>query len=262
MTERTVTVNGLPCRVWEDGAGESVGYLAGLGGATRWTPFLARLAERRRVVVPSLPGFPGALGHDRLDDLLDWIAATLDLLEGAGLEGADLIGASVGGFLAAEVAAVARVAVRRLVLIAPFGLFDAADPVADVFAQRTPDLPALLAVRPAAVAAHFAPPEGADSAEWMVALARASEAAARLLWPLGDRGLHKRLHRITSPTLVVWGTADRVIPPTYARRFAAGIGPRATVRTVEGAGHLTDLDAPDAVAAAVLEFLASRAKER
>ena len=60
------------------------------------------------MIAPSLPGFPGATGHDRLDDLPDWLAATLDLLEASGLEGADLVGASVGGALAAEVAAFSR----------------------------------------------------------------------------------------------------------------------------------------------------------
>ena len=83
------------------------------------------------MIVPSLPGFPGAEGHERLDTLADWIAATLDLLEGAGLEGADLVGCSVGGTLAAEAAIFSRRLVRRLALLAPFGLFDAAQPPAD-----------------------------------------------------------------------------------------------------------------------------------
>ena len=70
-SERTVTVNGHACRVWEKGSGAAVGFLAGLGGAPRWTPFLDALAQHRRVIVPSLPGFPGATGHERLDDHLD-----------------------------------------------------------------------------------------------------------------------------------------------------------------------------------------------
>ena len=111
--ERAVTVNGEPCRVWEKGNGSPVYYLAGLAGLPRWTPFLDRLAERHRVVAPSVPGFPGAAGHDRLDSLLDWIAAALDLLEGAGLAGGDLIGASIGGALAAEAVAMAPGLVRR-----------------------------------------------------------------------------------------------------------------------------------------------------
>lgn len=253
--ERTITLNGQPCRIWEKGEGQRVGYLAGLGGVPRWSPFLDRLADSRRVIVPSVPGFPGATGHDQLDDLADWVTMTLDLLEGAGLEGADLIGVSVGGMLAAEVAAFSRAAVRRLVLVAPFGLFDAREPITDVFAQKPQDVPALLSAKPEAVAAHLAAPDGIEMAEWMITLNRASEAAARLLWPLGDRGLRKRLHRITAPALLVWGEQDRVVPPRYAERFVEPIGGQVETRLIPGAGHLADLDAPDEVAAAVRGFL-------
>jgi len=255
-SERSVRVNGEPCRVWEAGQGEPLGVLAGLGGAPRWTSFLARLAERRRVVVPSLPGFPGAAGHDRLDDLPDWVAATLDLLEGAGLRGADLVGLSVGGALAAEAAAFSPGLARRLVLVSPFGLFDEAEPVADVWAQRPEELPALLAAHPERLLAELAPPADADPVEWQIVQVRAMEAAARLLWPTCDRGLAKRLHRIQAPTLLVWGDADRVLPPSYAKRFAAGLGGPNELRMLPGAGHRADLDAPDALAEAVLRFLA------
>jgi pimeloyl-ACP methyl ester carboxylesterase len=253
--ERSVSVNGLPCRVWEKGQGSPVFYLAGLAGLPRWTPFLDRLAERHRVVAPSIPGFPGAVGHDRLDQPLDWVAAVLDLLEGAGLAGGDLIGASVGGALAAEAAAMATGLVRRLVLIAPFGLYDKAAPPADLWAQRPGALPALVAARPDAYAALVAPPDGANAAEWSIIATRASEATARLLWPLGDTRLERRLHRIRCPTLILWGAEDKVLPPSYAERFAAGIAGKSTVRLLPGAGHLADLDAPGAAAEAVFEAL-------
>lgn len=252
-TERTVRVNGLPCRVWEAGDGEPLGVLAGLGGVPRWSPFLECLSRSRRVIVPSLPGFPGAAGHDRLDDLMDWVSATLDLTEQAGIDGTDLVGLSVGGMLAAEVAALGRV--RRLVLVAPFGLFDERDPVADPFARKPREVPGLLCARPEAFEALRDPPDGEDPAEWMITLARADEAAARLLWPLGDRGLAKRLHRIRVPTLIVWGDEDRVIPPSYAERFASAIAATATVRRIASAGHLVAVDRPDELAAAIDDFL-------
>jgi pimeloyl-ACP methyl ester carboxylesterase len=254
-SERTVEVNGQPCRVWEKGEGRPVGYLAGLGGLPRWTPFLERLSAVRRVVAPSLPGFPGGLGHDRLDSHLDWIAATLDLLEGAGLNGADLVGASVGGALAAEVAAVSPPAVSRLALVAPFGLYDPAFPPTDLFAQKPKDVPALLSTGPDAYTAHVAPPEG-DDGEWAIVMVRASEAAARLLWPLGDTRLGRRLHRIRCPTLLVWGAEDKVLSPRYAEHFAAGLAAPARQVIIPGAGHLADFDAPDAVADAILTALA------
>jgi pimeloyl-ACP methyl ester carboxylesterase len=249
---RTVRVNGFPCRVWEAGEGEPLGVLAGLGGVPRWSPFLERLSRGRRVVVPSLPGFPGAEGHDRLDDLMDWVSATLDLMEEAGIDGTDLVGLSVGGMLAAEVAALGRV--KRLALVAPFGLFDARDPVADPFARKPREVPGLLCARPEAFEALRDPPAREDPAEWMIALARADEAAARLLWPLGDRGLSKRLHRIRVPTLIVWGDEDKVIPPSYAERFARAVA-APTVRRVAGAGHLVDVDHPDELGGMIDDFL-------
>ncbi len=257
--ERRVTVAGDEHRVWEKGSGPAVAFLAGLGGLPAWTPFLDELAAQRRVIAPSLPGFPGGgAGHRRLDDLLDWIAATLDLLEAAGVEpGTDLVGASVGGLLAAEVAALCRPLVRRLVLVAPFGIFDPAEPSADPFSYPATDLPALLAARPEALGERMAAPPGTDEVEWFIVLNRAAEAAARLLWPLGDRGLARRLHRIAAPTLVVWGEGDRILPPSYARRFAEAISGPVETDLLAGAGHLVDVDAPSDLAARIERFLAA-----
>jgi pimeloyl-ACP methyl ester carboxylesterase len=254
--ERHVSVNGRRCRVWERGEGAPLGFLGGLRGLPRWPRVLDLLAERRRVIAPSLPGFPGATGLDELDDLADWVTATLDLLEASGLSGADLVGASVGATLAAEVAAFSRASVHRLVLIAPFGLFDEREPVKDVFATRPDELPGLLSARPDALAAFLASPPGADPTEWSILIARANEAAARLLWPTGDLGLRKRLHRIQAPTLVVWGGEDRVVPPGYAKRFASALGGWVEVREIAEAGHVAELDQPERVAAAILGFLA------
>jgi pimeloyl-ACP methyl ester carboxylesterase len=254
-SERSIAVNGRPCRVWEKGTGAPVGYLAGLLGLPKWTPFLDRLAARRRVIVPSIPGFSGALGHDQLDTQLDWIATALDLVEGAGLVGADLIGASVGGTLAAEVAAIAPPYVKKLVLLAPFGIYDEREPVLDVFAQAPGVMPGIACAQTGRVAELLEQPKELDPIEWQVAQVRAQEAAARLLWPTSDTGIARRLHRIQAPTLLVWGSRDAVIPASYAKRFADGIKAETQVRSIDGAGHLVDLDAPDAVAEAVLGFL-------
>src|SRR5512146_63547 len=121
----TVELNGFSCRVWTKGSGPKLGFLAGFGGLPRWIPFLDALAKERTVIVPSLPGFPGGeRGHSVLDSHLDWVLATHQLLQKAGLGGADLAGSSVGGSLAAEVASIWPGAIGRLALIAPFGLFD------------------------------------------------------------------------------------------------------------------------------------------
>jgi pimeloyl-ACP methyl ester carboxylesterase len=252
-----VEINGFPCRVWRKGEGPKLGFLAGFGGLPRWIPFLDVLARERSVIVPSLPGFPGGdRGHTVLDSHLDWLLAVRRLLPAAGLDGADLAGGSVGGSFAAEMAAIWPTSVRRLALIAPWGLFDEKLPATDPWAQRAPELPALLCADPERWNALKAEPEGANSPEWPIEQTRASEAAARVFWPLGNTRLEKRLPLIAAPTLLIWGEADRIMPRGYGDRFAVAIPGRTEVVTIPGAGHLAELDKPDEVAAAILRWTA------
>ena len=103
----SVELNGFSSRVWRKGSGPVLGFIAGFGGLPRWIPFLDALARERTVIVPSLPGFPGGeRGHTVLDSHLDWVLATRQLLDKAGLGGADLAASSVGASLAAEIAAI------------------------------------------------------------------------------------------------------------------------------------------------------------
>ena len=85
---------------------------------------------------------------------------------------------------------------------------------------------------------------------------RAAEAAARAFWPLGNTRLEKRLGLIVAPTLVLWGEKDAIQPPSYAAKFAKGVGGATKVQSIPGAGHLAYLDQPEAVARAVLAHLA------
>ena len=244
------------CRVWSQGTGRKLGFLAGFGGLPRWMPVLDRLSAQRQLIVPSLPGFPGAEGFRSLDTHLDWLLAVHDLLQQSGLDGADLVASSVGAAFAAEMAALWPSLVRRLVLIAPFGLFDEAEPPADPWAVRPADQGALFCADPARWAELKALPEGANSIEWPIIQNRANEAAARAFWPLGNTRLERRLGRITAPTLLLWGAEDRVMPRPYAQRFAAALGGPSEIRIIDGAGHLAELDRPDAVAEAALAWTA------
>jgi pimeloyl-ACP methyl ester carboxylesterase len=220
-------------------------------------PFLDKLAEDRTVIVPSLPGFPGGeRGHSVLDNQLDWVLAVRELLVKADLAGADLAASSVGGALAAEMAAIWPDQVKKLALIAPFGLFDEADPATDPWAQRADNVAGLMCADPEIWKAMKAVPEGANSVEWPIEQTRASEAAARYLWPLGNTKLEKRLAMIKAPTLLIWGEQDRIMPRGYADRFAKGIAGPSKITTIAGAGHLAELDRPAEVAAAILEWTA------
>jgi pimeloyl-ACP methyl ester carboxylesterase len=252
----TVEVNGFPCRVWTKGSGPKLGFLAGFGGLPRWIPFLDKLAEKRTVIVPSLPGFPGATGHTVLDNHLDWIVAVRQLLDKAGLAGCDLVGASVGGAFAAEMAAIFPATVKKLALIAPFGLYDEEQPAADPWAQRADNVAGMMCADGDKWKAMVAAPEGANSVEWPITMTRASEASARALWPLGNTQVDKRLKLIAAPTLIVWGAEDRILPASYAKKFTAGINGASRAEEVPGAGHLAYLDQPDTVARAVLAHLA------
>lgn len=260
---RWVEVNGARCRVWERGEGPRIGFLAGFGGLPRWPRFLDSLAAHYRITAPSVPGQPGALGHDRLDTPLDWILATRELLERAGLTAAPLIGASFGGALAADVAALWNHLRTPLVLVAPLGVYHESAPVTDVWAQRPGQAAALLCNDPANYLAHVSPPPDLDPVpdagerlEWEIEQVRSATAEARLLWPMCDTGLEKRLPRIEAPTLVVWGDRDQVISPIYSEVFSERIGGEVERETVSGAGHLVYLDAPEALSGMIHRFLA------
>jgi pimeloyl-ACP methyl ester carboxylesterase len=252
----TIEVNGFATRVWRQGSGPKIGFLAGFGGLPRWVPFLDRLAQTRTVIVPSLPGFPGGdRGHAALDTHLDWVLAVRDLVDKADLAGADLVGSSVGGSFAAEVAAIWPDRVKRLALIAPFGLFDDNDPPTDPWAQKPGDIAGLMTHDPDIWTRLKEMPAGANSIEWPIEQTRAAEAAARIFWPLGNTRLARRLPLIAAPTLILWGEHDRLMPRSYAAAIAQAIKARTETKIIAGAGHLAELDQPDAVAAAILGFM-------
>lgn len=255
-TTSTIDINGHACRVWTKGSGPKIGWLAGFGGLPRWIPFLDELAKSRTVIVPSLPGHPGATGHTLLDSHLDWIIAVRQIIAKSGLEGEDIAGSSVGGSFVAEFAALWPNKVKRVAMIAPWGLFDEKDPATDVWAQRPDDQPGVLCANPQIWKDLKEVPPGANSVEWPIEQVRASEAAARAFWPLGNTKIEKRLPLIQAPTLLLWGEQDRVMPRSYADRMSSLIGGTATIKTIAGAGHLAELDQPQATANAVLEFMA------
>ena len=259
-TTTAVTVAGHPCRVFTAGQGPSVVYFAGVGGLPRWSPFLDALAATRRVIAPSLPGFPGAVDFRHLDDYYEWVVAALELIEKLDAAPVDLLASSVSGPLAAEVAGLARERVRRLVLVAPFGIYDDAHPAADIWAQRPgPDvLPSLLCNDPQRWNAQWQMPAGEDAVEWGLNLTRSLEAAARFLFPMGNTGIEKRLYRVTQPTLLIRGADDRIMPQIYQQRFAAKLSGRVVTHTVANAGHAVDLDQPDELARQINAFLANQ----
>ena len=259
MNTQQVAVRGgaFSIEVWEAGSGEPVLYLHGEGRQT-WTPYLDALAERAHVVAPLHPGYGGSTGTDRLQDLPDLIYYYLDFLDQQGLRGLPIVGHGLGGMIAAELAAVQPERFTALVLVAPFGLWLQDDPVEDFFAVPPTELAALLyhdPSSPSARAAADVPAEGDGLIEYHVERAKSMATAAKYLWPIPNRGLSKRLHRVSAPTLIVWGASDRIASPAYAEAFRERIT-GARVEIVQDAGHLPHEEQPARLAELTLSFLA------
>jgi len=226
-------------------------YLPGIAGDAGVSPALQQLADDgARIVIPDLPGFNGETGFTPPADYLDWLVVFWDRIDASGAlaDGAvDVVGASVGGMIAAELAVMRPEIVNRLALLAPFGIADADNVGFDLYATRSTERLAHLFAKgvPEQVTQRFA---RFGEEEAPVATYLADIAAASLIWPIGDRGLGKRLHRITCPKLVLWGGQDELLPIGLGDAWGG-----ATV--IEGAGHLMEWDAPGEVAAALRSFL-------
>lgn len=227
-------------------------YLCGLAGAPEVSPALRLLeTDGREIVMPELPGFNGAPGFRPPDSYLDWLTIYWDAIDATGALPCPIVGASVGAMLAAELAALRPEAVTAVALLAPFGIADESNPGLDLYGLPNAERLAHLFAKgvPDAFANRFAE-RGADEAP--VARYLSDVAAANLLWPLGDRGTAKRLHRIRAPRLVMHGDLDELIPVSTARLWG-------DIVIVPGAGHLLEWDAPEAVGAALRDFLRTSA---
>jgi pimeloyl-ACP methyl ester carboxylesterase len=242
------------------GSGPPVVYLHAAAGPA-WDPFLDALAERHTVYAPDHPG-TGDTARDaihRIPALWDLVLIYDELLDGLGLERVPLVGASFGGMVACEIAAHRRRAISALVLLDPIGLWRDDAPVAQYMTMTPTELAQVLFLDPdgsAAEAALALPSDHGERATAMADRVWAMGATGKFVWPIPDKGLARRLHRVTAPALIVWGAEDRLVPAVYAGEFAARLAD-ARVEIVPAAGHVPQLERPDVVAPLVLDFLAT-----
>ena len=259
--QQTVTVwqGRVPFRVHVRGEGPAVVFFDGPWGL-HWGVFLDTLAQRFTVYAPehpgTTPGEPDAVRH--VDGLWDLVLCYDELLDRLRLQDVMLVGHSFGAMVACEVAAVRPSRVKRLALMDPIGLWRDDAPVGNWMLLAPQDLPAYVFHEPEAAAAKavFSAPENADDAALArTALIWAMGSTGKFIWPIPDKGLKKRMHRIEASTLLVWGDDDRVVPFAYADEFARRL-PGARVEVVKGAGHAPHLERPESAARLVQAFLA------
>ncbi len=262
-TRKIKVLNGkLEMFVQVAGRGEPLVFLHAAAGLM-WDEFLDELATRYTVYAPVFPGcypdVPEAI--DNIDDIWDAVLAYDDLLDGLGLESAFLMGHSFGGMLAAELAAQRRNRVRKLVLISPIGLWKESHPytVMTWCGVSPQELPAVLFHRldPAPVQRMLTPPaDQAQADEATLNFVWALGCTGKIVWPIPDKGLKKRIHRISAPTLIAWGEHDRLISSAYAGDFGKAIG-GSEVFMIPDCGHEPPLEQLEMLSAKVHSFLAA-----
>jgi pimeloyl-ACP methyl ester carboxylesterase len=239
------------------GSGEPLLYLHGAGGLTGVDPFLDELGKHFRVIAPYFPGYGDSTGGDLIEDVLDASLFFHQLMDDLGIASAHVVGHSMGGMLAAELAAVDVHRVKKLVLVAPAGFWLDEHPIPDVFAMELPELASYLfhdAKSPLAQMFTTIPEDPQVLADMYVERTKRLTQASKFLWPIPDRGLKRRIWRVAAPTLVLWGESDRLIPPIYSKEFTSRIR-NARAATIKDAGHLVMYEQPEAFLKNVREFL-------
>ena len=255
-------------KLWQDkvetevailGNGPPLVFLHGPWGLRNDQEFLDLLAASHTVYAPKHPGTADgdAEAVHQIDDWLDLVVYYGELFDRLELGKTVLVGHSFGGMLACEIAAAMPERVSRLILIDPAGLWRDDLPVRNWMILSPAELrAALFADGAGEVAQKFfgLPTETAARIDAQVSLIWSQACTGKFVWPIPDKGLKKRIHRIAAPTLIVWGEADGVIAPAYAGEFARRIA-NSRVEMIEGAGHLPHLEQSRHVALAVRDFL-------
>ncbi|HVA11885.1 MAG TPA: alpha/beta hydrolase [Stellaceae bacterium] len=253
--EELVAVGDAEIEVLRRGAGQPLLLLPGEDMLEADSAFVAGLAERFEVVLPSPPGFGRSTRPDWLSAPGDIAYLCLSLMERLALESVPVIGCSLGGWIAVEMAVRNAARCSRLVLIDPYGV--------KLGGPTTRDFVDIWQLSPEKVAAlkwhdpeHGKRDTATLSDEQLGRMARNHESFARFSWEpyLHNPKLKHLLYRIGVPTLMLWGEQDGIASPDYGRGYAQLI-PGATTTAIADAGHYPHLEQPEAVLRRVTEFL-------
>ena len=257
--ETTVSVRGgkFEVELVEGGSGDNLLYLHGEQGFTSWDPFLDTLAQHYHVYSPAQPGVSESEGLEHLDDLWDLVLFYEELMVELGLDRTNVVGHSYGGMVAAELAAHRPDLVTRLVLVDSLGLWLDENPIADFFILTPSEQAKALwydSESEIAKSTSASPDDPEAKKEADLARAQTLASVGKFIWPIPDRGLTKRIHRITMPTLLLWGDSDQIVPVAYGLAFQELLADP-TLKLIENSGHLPQLERPDEFSDAVRTFL-------
>jgi pimeloyl-ACP methyl ester carboxylesterase len=255
-TQRVPVRGGVAQTVYRGGRGQPLVWLHGIQRPEADDPVLTALAQHFDLYAPIAPGYDELTDIDGIEDVHDLAMQYDGLLQALGLNGVALGGHSFGGMVAAETAAHFPTRADTLILAAPLGLWNDDYPVADLMARLAPQMDELLwrgaARRPTARLEE----ESADHAalvERLVALASRLTTVAKFTWPIPDRGLKRRLARVTARSLIIFGADDAFTPTRYADDFAALL--ETAEKKVRPGGHMLPYEDPAAFAAEVADFV-------
>ncbi len=239
----TLDIRGCRVEMLRGGAGPRLLFLHGAGGAADWAPYMDRLAERFELMVPSHPGFGRSDTPDWLDGMSDLAFFYLDLLDALDPGSLHVVGTSLGGWLACEIAVRDIRRFRSLALAAPVGISVPGAPVADIFLWKPEERARNTFHDQDLAARQLAAMRAAGAAD--IALKNLFT-TAKLSWSprFCNPDLAKWLHRITVPTLFVWGADDRIVPPAYGDAFRRLI-PGARLRLIQACGHQPHVEKTD-----------------
>jgi pimeloyl-ACP methyl ester carboxylesterase len=245
FTNETLDVNGIETVVQIAGEGEPLVFLHGAGTITGFDSLLP-LAERFRLIVPHHPGFGLSADDPSVSRIEDYARHYLDVFDQLGIRELSLVGQSMGGWLAATLAIDGSERVRRLVLAAPIGLRVPEHPTADIFTIPGEELLEHLSADPSVFDGKVPDP---PTPEFLAHGFREMTSAARILWERPyDPRLARWLHRLTMPTLLLWGEDDRIVPAGQIDVWADHVR-GAERRVLPGVGHLLFDESGDAVTA-------------
>src|SRR5919108_2202353 len=254
--EARISVGGVDVHTLVGGQGPALLVLHGAGANRGWVRWIEQVAERFTVWAPTHPGFGESGDAEWMEGVDDLARFHLWFIEAAGLQRPHVVGHSIGGWTAAEMATMSPGAIDRLVLVAATGLKPEQGEILDVFYHSDAELRDMIVHDPATVP-EWAELFGRAPSPRDVELAdRNREMTARLAWKpyMHNPRLPRVLPRVSNPTLIVWGREDRIVPVECGEQYRRLL-PNATLTVLERCGHLAPVEQPDAFARLVLGFL-------